>query len=114
MMFELASIGMAQADPHTGRWLRVNERFCASRATPPTSCCKCGSPRSLIPTTAGATGKPSPRVVRGKVTDYRLEKRYLHKNGNVAWVNVIMTVLCDAAGRPVRTMAAIEDITKTS
>jgi PAS domain-containing protein len=27
--FDLASIGLAQADPFTGRWLRVNQKMCA-------------------------------------------------------------------------------------
>ena len=52
------------------------------------------------------------RVVRGEAPDYRLEKRYVRKDGTVAWVNVNMTVIRDAAGQPVRTMAAIEDITE--
>ena len=42
-MFELASIGIAQADPQTGRWLRVNQRIARSPATPPPSCSKCAS-----------------------------------------------------------------------
>jgi len=28
-MFDLASVGMAQADPRTGQWLRVNQKMCA-------------------------------------------------------------------------------------
>src|ERR1035441_3110256 len=27
-MFDLASVGIAQADPHTGQWLRVNQKMC--------------------------------------------------------------------------------------
>jgi len=50
------------------------------------------------------------RVIRGETPDYRLEKRYVRKDGSVAWVNVNMTVIRDVAGRPVRTMATIEDI----
>ena len=49
--------------------------------------------------------------MRGEASDYRLEKRYLRKGGAVAWVNVNMTVIRDAAGQPLRTMATIEDIT---
>jgi two-component system cell cycle sensor histidine kinase/response regulator CckA len=52
------------------------------------------------------------RVVRGEAPDYRMEKRYIRKDGVLAWVNVNMTVIRDAAGQPIRTMAAIEDITE--
>ncbi len=52
------------------------------------------------------------RVVRGEAPAYRMEKRYLRKDGSETWVNVNVTVIRDAAGRPVRTMAAIEDISE--
>ena len=39
-----------------------------------------------------------------------MEKRYLRKDGTLVWVNVNMTVIRDVEGRPLRTMAAIEDI----
>ena len=52
------------------------------------------------------------RVVRGEAPDYRLEKRYVRKDGSIAWVNVNMTVIRDAAGQPLRTMATIEDISE--
>src|ERR1039458_9433110 len=52
------------------------------------------------------------RVVRGEAPDYRMEKRYIRKDGALAWVNVNMTVIRDAAGQPTRTMTAIEDITE--
>ena len=52
------------------------------------------------------------RVVRGEAPDYRMEKRYIRKDGALAWVNVNMTIIRDATGQPTRTMAAIEDITE--
>jgi len=52
------------------------------------------------------------RVVRGETHDYRLEKRYVRKEGSLVWVNVNMTVIRDADGQPLRTMATIEDITE--
>jgi len=50
--------------------------------------------------------------VRGEAPDYRMEKRYIRKDGALAWVNVNMTVIRNAAGQPMRTVAAIEDITE--
>src|ERR1035437_2857446 len=41
-----------------------------------------------------------------------MEKRFVRKDGSSAWVNVNMVVLRDAAGRPARTVATIEDITE--
>jgi len=38
------------------------------------------------------------RVVRGEAPDYCMEKRYIRKDGALAWVNVNMTVIRDAGG----------------
>ncbi len=109
-MFEVASIGIAQADPSTGRWVRVNQKMCAITGY---SC------EELLGLRVRDITHPDDRqedlelfqrVVRGEVPDYRLEKRYLRKDGSVVWVNVNMTVVRDQDGRPIRTIATIEDI----
>jgi PAS domain S-box-containing protein len=41
-----------------------------------------------------------------------LEKRYVRKDGKIAWVNVNVSVIRDVTGQPVRTMATVEDITE--
>jgi PAS domain S-box-containing protein len=50
-------------------------------------------------------------VVRGEETDYRMEKRYLRKDGSTAWVNVNMGLLRDDTGRPIRAFGFVEDVT---
>jgi PAS domain S-box-containing protein len=50
--------------------------------------------------------------VRGEAPEYRVEKRYVRKNGSIAWVNVNMTVISAAAGQSARTIATIEDISE--
>jgi len=111
-MFELASIGMAQADVRTGQWLRVNQKMCAITGYSAEELLQMRVPELTHPEDRQQDWNLFQRVVRGEAPDYRLEKRYLRKDGAVAWVSVNMTVLRDAAGQPTRTMAAIEDITQ--
>jgi two-component system cell cycle sensor histidine kinase/response regulator CckA len=111
-MFELASIGMAQADPRTGQWLRVNQKMCATTGYPADEMLRMHISDITHPEDRQEDAEAFQRVVRGEVADYHLEKRYLRKDGAVAWVNVNMTVIRDAAGQPTRTMATIEDITQ--
>ncbi|SPE63388.1 putative Histidine kinase [Verrucomicrobia bacterium] len=111
-MFEVASIGMAQADVHTGRWLRVNQEMCAITGYSAEELLQMRVPDITHPDDRQQDWELFQRVVRGDVPDYRLEKRYVRKDGAVAWVNVNMTVIRDASGQPTRTMAAIEDITE--
>jgi len=111
-MFELAAVGMAQADPRTGCLLRVNEKFCAITGY---------SAGELLGRTFSEITHPEDRerdweafqgAACGETPDYRSEKRYVRKDGTAVWVNVNAAMLRDAASRPVRTVAAIEDITE--
>jgi len=111
-MFEVASIGIAQADPRTGQWLRVNQKLCAITGYTAEELLKVRFPDLTHPEDQQKDWEEFQRVVKGEAPDYRLEKRYIRKDGSVAWVNVNVAIIWDAAGQPVRTMAAIEDITE--
>ena len=111
-MFEVASIGMAQADPRTGQWLRVNQKMCAITGYSAEEMLRMRVPEITHPEDRQRDCELFERVVQGGAQDYRLEKRYIRKDGSVAWVNVNMTVIRNAAGQPTRTLAAIEDITE--
>jgi two-component system cell cycle sensor histidine kinase/response regulator CckA len=112
VMFDVAPVGVAQADPATGRWLAVNPRMCLITGY---------SADELLAKRVSEITHPEDRdrdwnlfqnVVKGEAPEYRLEKRYVRKDGSIAWVNVNMVVLRDAAGHPTRTLAMIEDITE--
>src|SRR5664280_263112 len=111
-MFELASIGIAQADPHTGRWLRVNQKMCAITGYTAEELLGLRIPDITHPDDRQEDVELFQRVVRGEAADYNLEKRYVRKNGSVVWVNVNMTVISDPNGLPIRTVATIEDVTE--
>ncbi len=111
-MFELASIGIAQADPSTGRWLRVNQKFSAITGYTAEELLGLRIPDITHPDDRQEDAELFERVVRGEAADYRLEKRYIRKDGSVVWVNVNMTVIRDPSGHPIRTIATIEDVTE--
>jgi len=111
-MFEVASIGIAQADTRTGQWLRVNKKMCAITGYSADEMLQMRVPEITHPEDRQRDWEAFQRVVRGEAPNYRLEKRYLRKDGTLVWVNVNMTVIRNAAGQPVRTMATIEDVTE--
>ena len=112
VMFEVASIGIAQADPQTGRLLRVNRRMCAITGYSAAELLQMRFSEITHPEDRQEDWEAFQRVIQGAAQDYRLEKRYVRKDGSITWVNVNMTVIRDAAGQPVRTIATIEDITE--
>jgi PAS domain S-box-containing protein len=109
-MFEMASIGMAQANPSTGQWLRVNAKMCAITGYSADELLGMRIAEVTHPEDRERDGEALQRVIRGEAPDYQMEQRYVRKDGTLAWVNVNMTVIRDAAGQPTRTMATIEDI----
>ena len=111
-MFDLAPVGVAQADPHTGQWVRVNKKMCEITGYSAGELLQMRVPEITYPEERQLDQEAFERVVRGEAPDYRMEKRYIRKDGALVWVNVNMTVIRDAAGQPLRTVAAIEDITE--
>jgi two-component system cell cycle sensor histidine kinase/response regulator CckA len=112
VMFEMAPVGIAQADPATGLILSANERYC--KITGYTA-------DELKTMTVAQLSHPEDNLRhRGKFADalrserpeYHLDKRYLRKDGSIAWVRVDVSILRDAQGNPTRSLAVIEDISQ--
>ena len=111
-IFETASVGIAQASPRTGIFLRVNEKYCAITGYSTSELLGMSVPDITYPDDRQRDWEAFQSVVRGESSDYHLEKRYLRKDGATPWVNVNMTVLRDITGQPVSTVAVIEDISE--
>jgi PAS domain S-box-containing protein len=111
-MFDLTSVGVAQADPVTGRWLAMNPRMCLITGYSAAELLAMRIPEITHPEDRQRDWDLFQGVVKGEAPEYKLEKRYIRKDGSIAWVNVNMVVLRDAAGKPTRTVATIEDITE--
>jgi PAS domain S-box-containing protein len=111
-IFEIASIGMAQADPRTGQFLRVNQKMSEITGYSSDEMLAMAFPEITHPEDREKDWEFFENVISGKWKSYRLEKRYVRKDGAILWVNVNMTVIRDLRGKPLRTMATIEDITE--
>jgi PAS domain S-box-containing protein len=111
-MFETVAIGIGQADPQTGRFLRVNKKMCAITGYSMDELLKLHVSDITHPDDRATDWDLFQRVIRGEQPDYQIEKRYVRKDGALAWVRVNMTVIRDDAGKVLRTMATIEDVTE--
>jgi PAS domain S-box-containing protein len=110
-IFELAGVGNAQSDPETGRLVRVNPKFCEITGYPAEELLGKTFLEITHPDDRDKDFEVFRRMISGEA-DYSVEKRYVRKDGRVAWVNVNATVVRDDGGRPVRTAATIQDITE--
>jgi len=80
-IFELASVGIAQADIRTGQWLRVNQQMCAITGYSADELLRLHISRSPTRTTGSPTGRRSNGSC-GASSRYRMEKRYVRKDGS--------------------------------
>lgn len=51
-------------------------------------------------------------LIEGKISQYSMEKRYVHKNGNLVWVNLSVTMLRNENGNSHKIIGMAEDITE--
>jgi PAS domain S-box-containing protein len=110
--FDLAGVGQVQTDPETGRYVRVNNRFCEMVGY---------SADELLAMTYFDVAHPEDReagrnllhdLLHGKINNFTSDKRYVRKDGSVLWGLATSTLIHDAHGRPLRTITMIEDVTE--
>ncbi len=108
-IFDAAAVGMA-VRALDGRWLQVNRKLCAILGY---------TREELLATTSVALTPPDERsdatdynlkLARGEVESYEREKRYLRKDGRAIWVDLSVSLVRDAAGRPDYLVSVIVDI----
>jgi PAS domain S-box-containing protein len=110
-IFEQSAVGKAQADPSTGRFLRVNQTFADMTGYSQAELCQMTFVDLTHPDDRQRDVESFEPVRSGRADRWQIEKRYLRKDGSVIWVNVSSDIIRYDKGRPARTIAVIEDIT---
>jgi len=110
-LFELSTMGVAEADPRTGRFLRANQRFCEITGRSEAQILEVGFTDITHPDDRERDLALVSPVLRGDAQRWESEKRYVRPDGAVAWVIVSGRLITDAQGRPLRTIASVADVT---
>jgi PAS domain S-box-containing protein len=109
-MFEQAAIGMAQSSPD-GRFIRVNQRFCEIMGYSREELLRLTFRDITHPDDIPRDEQNVARLLRGELSRYAVEKRYLRKDGGMVWGNLTLSLLHSASGDPVHFVVVVEDIT---
>ena len=108
-IYELAAVGIAIRSLD-GRWLRVNQKFCEILGYPREELMALTSVDLTPVDERNAAIEYNERIIRGEVTTYSREKRYLRKDGSTVWVDLAVNVVKGADGRPSHLISVIQDI----
>jgi len=107
--FAHAPIGMALVRLD-GRPMQVNRALCDMLGY---------TPAELLATTAQEVTHPEDmpedeaalaRLLRGDSASYQIEKRYIHKAGQLVWASLSVSLVRDAEGAPVHCVVQVQDI----
>ncbi|MEV6972362.1 EAL domain-containing protein [Kitasatospora sp. NPDC093806] len=104
-----AGIGMALIDPED-RIIEVNPAFAALTGRGVGELVRTHIHEIVDP--EGMPHRLFPALVQGERDRFRVEKQLKHRAGRTVWSKVTVSLIRDAAGSPLYTLALVEDITE--
>ncbi|MET0397488.1 MAG: PAS domain S-box protein [Longimicrobiaceae bacterium] len=108
-LFQHAAVGIAEVGTD-GRCLRANDRFCDIVGYPPDELRGVSFHQVTHPDDLAADALQVERMLAGEIDSYSMEKRYVGKDGRTTWAELTVSLVRDAAGRPWRFVAVVEDL----
>ena len=110
-IYEQAPTGIAILDSITGRFTKINQKYCDIVGY---------SEEEMLDQTYQELTPPDDLqtdlaqmqlLLAGQIGSFQMEKRYIRKNGEIIWVNLICVPLWLESTDPRQHMAMVEDIT---
>ena len=110
-VFEEGPLGLAlQGRNH--RFLKVNTSFCQMVGYSEAALLQMAFIDITHPDDVQAEVELAERLFRREMPFYRMQKRYVKKNGDVIWVKLTKSVIADNNGEPLYGLTMVEDITE--
>ncbi|MDD5462246.1 MAG: PAS domain S-box protein [Methylococcales bacterium] len=113
VMFEASSVGKMEADPVTGRFIRVNAAYCRLTGYSEAELLERTFQEFIFSKDQAASYlEPGDRFDGGEVPLFEGEKHYVRPDGGSVWVLATLNEVRDEAGRVLRVTGVIQDITE--
>jgi diguanylate cyclase (GGDEF)-like protein/PAS domain S-box-containing protein len=109
--FNDAAIGMALVAPD-GQFLRTNRSLCEILGYVEEELLEKTFQDITYPDDLDADLDQVRRMLVGKIRTYQMEKRYFHKDGQVVWVLLSVSMVHDEEGEPLYFVSQIQDISE--
>jgi diguanylate cyclase (GGDEF)-like protein/PAS domain S-box-containing protein len=112
--FEQAGVGMAlrTLDARSPWWVRVNQKLCDMLGYTREELLKVSAFDLTPPEDIAVARDYHDRLLRGEITSYVREKRYVRKDGRIIWVSLALSLVRGVDGRPLNVISVIEDISE--
>ncbi|HEX5312850.1 hybrid sensor histidine kinase/response regulator [Aquabacterium sp.] len=107
--FALSAVGMALVSLD-GRFLQVNARLCEITGYAASELLARRFRDITYADDVMASERASQDLISGRLSNVRLEKRYVRPDGKSQWISLAVSLLRDSSGLPEQFMAIMEDI----
>jgi PAS domain S-box-containing protein len=111
-IFEQAAVGVALIETATGRFVRVNRRYCDLVGYTADEMSHTTFQAITHPEDLSRDLENMRRLVAGEIGEFTMEKRYLHRAGSILWVNLTVSPTWRPGQKPEYHIAIVEDITE--
>ena len=109
-IFENASIGMAILSLE-GQWLRVNQALCEIVGYPQSELLNLNFQKITHPDDLATDTQYLHSLLNNQIQTYQLEKRYIHKQGQIIWILLNGNIVRDHQANPLYLITQVQDIT---
>lgn len=109
--FETAGVGKAQCDTETGKFIRVNEKFCQITGYTQEELLEMTYHPLTHPDDKEKDTEAYRKLLTQEISTYQSQKRYVRKDGSVVWVRLHVAAIIDHKGLVSKTFGVVEDVT---
>jgi len=111
-IFERAGVGIALIDVYSGRFVRCNRALAEMLGHTPDSLCRLDVDQVTHPADKPQQHAFTEKLVAGAIDRYRMEKRYLRKDGSEMWGLLTATLVRDGGAGTQFIVGMVEDVTE--
>ncbi|MEH2064885.1 MAG: PAS domain S-box protein [Nostoc sp.] len=108
-IFHQAAVGI-KLETLDGDFLKANQKLCEIIGYSQEEILKKNSRDITHPEDIQIHLNKLQQLIAGDVETFSIEKRYLHKNGDVIWVNITVSLIRDPIGKPIYVIGVVKDI----
>ncbi|HEX2972441.1 MAG TPA: PAS domain S-box protein [Tepidisphaeraceae bacterium] len=109
--FDHAPVGISHIDER-GRWLHANQAFCNMMGYSREELLQKSFQELTYPEDLAADQAQYERLIRGEIDSYAMEKRYVRKDGQIAWMHLTRAMQRNLRTQPRYTISITQDITE--
>lgn len=111
-IFEKAPIGIAEVDTETGKFTRVNHKFCAILGCTAAELYQTDFQSITFQDDLSGDLAQMEKIKAGEIDEFTLLKRFKHKDGHLIWANLTVKALWSEGEFQTSHIGIVEDVTE--